>query len=116
MSKRNALRSALLGSSPVFKKEIVEYNGEQYEIRQPSVKARKQLFEKCMDENGKIQTGDFLVWGVIYNTYVPETNELVFEDTDYEVLMAKPSGGILDKLGAIASKLLNVEDDSIEKK
>jgi hypothetical protein len=116
MSKRNALRSAILGKSPVFRKEIVEYEGEKYEVRQPSYKARKELFNKCMDENGKIATGEFLTWGVIYNTYVPDSDELVFEESDYDVLMSMPSGGILDKLGSVASKLLNAEDGPIEGK
>jgi hypothetical protein len=32
------------------------------------------------------------------------------------VLMSMPSGGILDKLGSVASKLLNAEDGPIEGK
>lgn len=116
MSIRDDLRSKILGKAPVFKSEIVEYDGCKYEVRQPSVRSRKNLFEKCMDEEGRVKTGDFLTYGVIYNTYVPGTNDLVFEETDYDVLMNQPSGGILDKLGAVASTLLNTEDESVEKK
>lgn len=116
MSIRDNLRSKILGKSHVFKSEVVEYDGDQYEVRQPSVKSRKMLFKKCMSEDGRIDTGDFIAWGVIYNTFVPGTDELVFEETDYEVLMSLPSGGILDKLGTVASAMLNVEDEPVEKK
>lgn len=115
MSNRDDLRSAILGSAPKFAKEEVEVNGKVFEIRQPTNKARRDLFKKAVDESGKIDMLEFLVWGVIYNTYDPESGKHVFEDTDYDVFMNMPSGGMLDKLGEIASRLLNVEAD-IEKK
>ena len=115
MSNRDDLRSAILGAVPVFAKEVVEVSGKEYEVRQPTNKARRDLFKKAVDEAGKIDMMDFMIWGVILNTYVPDTNELVFEDTDYDVFANKPSGGPLDKLGEAATRLLNVEVD-VEKK
>ena len=115
MSLRDQIRTATLGSGAKFKSEVVEYNGIEVEIRQPSVKVRTELFNKCMDENGRVKMTEFLVWAMIYNTFVPNTEELVFEEEDYDSLMARPAGGFLDKFGNKASELLNVEDD-IEKK
>jgi len=59
---------------------------------------------------------DMILWGAIYCTYVPGTDDKVFEESDYAVLSEQPSGGIVDKLGKVALDLLNVEDGNIEKK
>lgn len=115
MSNRDDLRSAILGSNPEFAKEVVEVNGREFEVRQPTNKARRDLFKKAVDDSGKIDMLEFLVWGIIYNTYDPKSGQHVFEDTDYDVFMNMPSGGYVDKLGEAASKLLNVDSD-IEKK
>ena len=115
MSLRDTVRAATLSQDVKFKSKIVEYNGIEVEIRQPSVKSRDELFKKCVDEDGKVNTTTFLAYGVINNTFIPGTNELIYEDSDYDVMVSKPAGGFLDKFGAIASELLNVDDD-IEKK
>lgn len=115
MSKRDTLRSAVLGKKPTFRSEIVEYEGEKFEIRQPTNKARRDLFKKATDESGKIDMMDFVMWAVIYNTYEPGTDTTVFEESDYDVLANLPAGGVVDKLGEVASKLLNVEDDTGKK-
>ena len=115
MSNRDELRSAILGAAPKFAKEEVEVNGKVFEVRQPTNKARRDLFKQAVDDSGKIDMLEFLIWAVIYNTYDPKSGEKVFEDTDYDVFANMPAGGMLDKLGEAASKLLNVEAD-IEKK
>lgn len=114
-SIRDDLRAATLGAKAEFKKEIVSFGGVELELRQPSVKQRKDLFKRCMDENGRVEAMEYLTWGVLYCTFVPGTNERVYDDTDYDALMEKPSGGFLDKFGAIIGALMNVDDD-IEKK
>ena len=115
MSVRDAIRKATLGTTAKFKSEKVKFNGVEVEIRQPSVKGRKELFHRCMDEAGRVDTMEFLTWGVIYNTYVPGTDELVFEDSDYDALVSRPSGGFLDKFGEVAARLMNEEEDSEKK-
>jgi hypothetical protein len=115
MSKRDALRSAILGKKPTFRSEIVKHEGESYELRQPSNKSRRDLFKKVTDEAGRIDMMDFVLWAVIYNTYEPGTDNTVFEESDYDVLANLPAGGVVDKLGDVASKLLNVEEDSGKK-
>jgi len=115
MSIRDSIRSATVGSKAEFKKEIVEFNGRKVEIRQPSVKVRRELFKRCMDDQGRVDSMDFLVWAVIYNTYVPGTDERVYDEEDYDAFISKPAGGFMDKFGEVASKLMNVEE-STEKK
>ena len=116
MSKRNALRSAILGSTPAFRKEIVTFEGNEYEVRQTTRKIRGELFKKCTKENGQMDALEMLLWGAIFCTFEPGSNERVFEEADYAVLSEQPTGGIVDKLGKVAMELLNVEDESIEKK
>lgn len=111
MSQRDAIRAATLGQNVPFKKEVVNYNGVDVEIRQPSHKSRRELFKKCTDESGKVDMLAFLAYAVILNTYVPGTEETVFEESDFEVMVAKPAGGFLDKYGSVAASLLNVEED-----
>lgn len=115
MSKRDSLRSAVLGTKPVFAKEVVKIGDQEFEIRQPTVKARNDTIKRAMPEPGKLDMMEYTLWAVINNTYEPGTNELVFEPSDYDVLVGLPSGGVLDQLGEVAIKLLNVDQD-IEKK
>lgn len=117
MSVRDQIRAATLGEKSEFRSEVVKYNGVEVEVRQPSVKARKELFKRCMDEAGRVDTMEFLTWSVIYNTYVPNSNELVFEDTDYDAMVEKPAGGFMDQFGEVAARVMNVEEDEdVEKK
>lgn len=115
MSNRDVLRSKLLGKTPYFRKEIVEYEGERYEVRQPTVKARGDLFKRAMKGDDKVDMMEFSLWAVILNTYDNEGN-LVFEEGDYEIMTGQPTGGLLDKLSEAATKLLNVEEDDNKRK
>lgn len=108
---RDKLRAKTVGKSPKFRKEIVTYDGDEFEIRQPSQETRKELFEKAKTPDGKVDNFTALVWGVINQTYIPGTEEKVFEETDFDSLMARPAGGFIDSFGAVALSLLNVEDD-----
>ena len=110
-SIRDQIRAATLGEKAEFRNEVVDYNGIKVELRQPTVKARKQIMDKAVKDNGNIDILMFMTWGVIYNTYVPDTNDLVFEDADFDAMMEKPTGGFLDKFGAKISELLNIEED-----
>ena len=115
---RDTLRQATLGAKKHFRKEIVEFNGQEFEIRQPTIKSRSELRAKCttVTKDGvSFDTFEFLVWSVIQNTYVPNTDERVFDDTDYNVLVENPTGGFMDKFSEIASKLLNVDTETKKK-
>lgn len=109
-SLRDQIRAATLGQTAEFKKEIVKYNGVDVEIRQPSNKSRKAIMAKSMTEDGKVDFADFMAYAVIENTYVPDTDELVFEATDYDVMLSKPTGGFMDRFGTTTSELMNVEE------
>lgn len=107
---RDSIRKALLGSKSEFKKEVVKFNGVKVEIRQPSMKARRDIMKRATNEKG-VDVLEFIVWSVIENTYVENTEEKVFESADYDALMEKPTGGFIDKFGEVASKLMNIDED-----
>lgn len=111
MSKeRDAILTATIGAKKVFRKEVVEFNGVKVEIRQPSNKSRRELLKRVRDKDGTIDPLEFLVWSVIENTYVPDTEEKVFEPGHYDALMEQPVGGFLDKFGEVAAEVFTPKE------
>lgn len=118
MANRDELRSITVGKKPAFAKEIVEWEGKKFEIRQPSIRSRRELRSKATsvkDGDVVVDFFNFLIWAVIENTFVPDTDEKVFEETDYDLLMDFPTGGFMDTFGEVAAKLLNVEVETKKK-
>jgi hypothetical protein len=128
-SKRDALREKALAGREA-KAVLVEFEGEQYEIRAPSVRARNKILEKAgayaaaADKSGKkqVDAAALQVAAVIACTYAPRTEEeirqgvepeRVFDDSDFEVLVNKPAGDITDALGEVAIKLVNVSAEKV---
>jgi hypothetical protein len=50
------------------------------------------------------------VWSVISNTYVPDTSDKVFDESDYDIMIKQNSGSFVDKFGAEIAELMNVEE------
>jgi hypothetical protein len=119
-SLRDILRNAVLGAKPNFKTSVVEVDGQKYEIRQPTNKQRSVIMKSSRVENskGEKEADDLMLTlnAIIALTYVPDTEEKVFEPTDYDMLSSLPAGGITDKLGNKAIQmLLNVGEDEVGK-
>ena len=110
MSVRDNIRKATVGKATNFRKEVVEYNGEKVELRQPSIKVRNELFKRS-SKNDTFDMSDFLVWSTIYSAYVPNTNERVFEETDYDTLIEMPTGSFVDEFADKIAELMNVKKD-----
>jgi len=111
MSNRDDIRKALLSGKSEFKSKSVTVCGIDVEVRQPSVKSRRDLMKRATNEDGVIDTGEFLVWSVIFNTFVPDSKELVFEPADYDALVEKPVGGFMDGIAEVAAEMMNVDSD-----
>lgn len=109
MSDLKSIRAALLGAKVEFASKEVTVCGIKVEVRQPSVKSRRDLFKRATID-GVMDSSEFMVWAVIYNTYVPNTEERVFEDTDYEALVERPVGGFMDQISESAAEMMNVEE------
>lgn len=111
-SIRDQIRAATLGKKTQFKTKEFVYEGITVEFRQPNLKDRQLLINKSKTKDGEFDFVEFLVWSVISNTYVPGTDERVFENSDYESMISKPSGSFVDKFGAEIAEIMNVEDDA----
>lgn len=107
---RNKIRAATIGAKKNFRSEVVEYNGVEVEIRQPTVRARKTLYNECRDKDGNVDPMEFLVWCVVHCTYVPGTDDLVFEVGDHEAMLDQPAGSFVDQFGEKASELFNAAE------
>lgn len=133
---RKQIRSKTVGAKSEFKSKKEEVNGVEIEVRQPSVAARGKIMQRSRDnektqqiargksskdKNAKdVDTQDILssldygkmqVWAVIMCSYVPDTDERVFDESDFDSLYNRPSGGFIDRLSTIAMNLMNVEPE-----
>lgn len=108
-AKRDALRAATLGTAPVRSSRAVEWGGEHYEVRSPTIAQTRRL------ANLSKQAGsdDFkaLVHGVIQTVYIPGTDERVFNEKDEEALLAR---GMRDFIGAFARALKELGEEEME--
>ncbi len=121
MSLKNKLRNATIGKPPKFRSEIITIEGEEFEIRQPSMETKAELMRKSKlrfgtSEQDQMERIDILalqVWSVIYCTYVPDTDEKVFSAADFDALKAMPTGSFVDKISGLTTQLMQelVEED-----
>jgi len=113
---KSKLRELTIGKKPEFKKEIVEWEGQEFEIREPSVFVRGQIMNKSgmnvtNTDNPDINFSDAQIASVIYCTYVPETDERVFSEKDVPMLREQPSGSFVDEFSRVAMRLMNREPE-----
>ena len=111
-SIRDKIRSVTLGKPVQFKSKKFEYEGIEVEFRQPNLKDRQLLINKARNKDGEFDFIEFIVWSVISNTYVPDTNEKVFDESDYDVMVKQNSNSFVDKFGGEIAELMNVEEDA----
>ncbi len=132
---RTQLRNSLLGSAPQFitrrvkfKRPILaemsdpagnftgymfqgfEETPVEVEVRQPSIRQRNQLYDKCRDKDGNLDTMEFVLQSLIEFVYDPESGEHIFEQTDRDALLAQPAGGFVDQFTGVAMELLTLEE------
>lgn len=110
---RNKLRAALLKSSQ-SKSQIVDIEGFKVEVRYPTVGVREKLIKQST-KNGELDNYEFIFRAVVSLTFVPGTDESIFELTDKDILYSQSTGGTYDQLISKVSEVLNVEED-LEKK
>jgi hypothetical protein len=96
---RNDIRSKILDEK--IRKMVVELDdGVQVEVRQMAI---GQMLDAVAELDNKKRMASYL----ISCCFVPGTEEFVFEDSDFDVLMGLPAGGYYQKLmDAINAQLL----------
>ena len=134
MSKRDELRAATLGAvkprrcvmvywppKPPAKdaEPAVPWDGDEFEVREPSVREYARLKDEAGIKGGKPVTYEigarYAALQVIACTYEPGTDKRVFEPADMDALMNLPeSGSFLDELYSAVRALL-VEADAAGK-
>ena len=117
MELRNKLRAVTIGAVKKPRSKVLEINGEKLEVRQPTIKQRDDLRSKCIDriplDNGdfemKLDSIAYQIWGVILFTYIPGTNERVFENADFDLMANSFTGSFVDDLYEVFVELSNVD-------
>lgn len=119
MSTRDRLRAKTVGAAKRFREEIVEFEGEKFIVRQPSVAQRSAILQRARvatNDKGQLAAemdmAALQVWATICCTYATGEEKPLFEEGDVESLMGQPSGGFVDLFGNTALKLMNVEAEN----
>lgn len=107
---RAEMRAAIFNVAPSFASELVQVEGIEYLVRQPSVDERSIIYLRAGVTGGDVKQMNLAalqVWSVVSCTRVPVSEELVFEVADVPSLLARPAGGLVDKLAEVAMRLMN---------
>lgn len=101
ISTRDAIRSKVLGETHKPKSKVVEFFGTQVEIRQPTLGS---IIEAQSSEDPKRGIIEIL----LNRTFVPGTDDRVFDDADEAVLRNLPFGEDLIRVSQALSELSDV--------
>lgn len=102
---RNKLRASILSTEKLKPKAIlVDFFGEQIEVRQPNLQAVLSISSASAEDRQSA-----MVDMIIAYAYVPETDERVFEESDREQLLQMPFGSDFTRLQKAISSLSNVD-------
>lgn len=119
-SMRDKIRQKTIGAKKQFKSKIVEIDDHlKIEVRQPSIAKRGKIMKKSKAQTGdveKIDLAELQVWGTILCCYEPDTNNRIFDESDYNSLKNMPGGGWADDIFTAVSEVINVEDVDQTKK
>jgi len=104
---RKAIRAALLGKRHEPKSKIINIWGIDLELRQASLST---MLDAQVSEDTKVNAVNM----IIRYSYVPGTDELVFEDTDRDEILSWPFGEELQLLQDTVMELTGVDIDGAE--
>lgn len=102
--EKKATRAEIRGrifSSKKLNSEIVEFFGVRLELRQPTLESIIEARSANSDRAAMVGT-------LIKQAFIPETDELIFDDTDYEELVKLPFGPDFVRVANALEKLSNV--------
>lgn len=92
------LRAAALGKEQAQKVEYVEIGDLKFEIRRLTIAQQKYIARVAVKKDGKPDDIEAAVLTVIYSTYVPGTDELVFNEKDKDELKSKSIDDWLERV------------------
>jgi hypothetical protein len=114
MSNKDKLRALTVGAHKEFGKEVVEFDGEKFLIKQPTVKQRNMIFQAAKIASGDAEKIDLAKMQILATIYCvcTEDGEPIFTLEDYESLENQPCGGFIDEFSPVVMKLMNVEAEA----
>lgn len=104
---RQDLRDKLLGHAPKPKRKLITLFGSDIELQQPTLRA---ILDAQKVQDDKARSVDM----IIGYTYVPGTNEKVFEPADSEVILNWPFDKELLDLQLAVAELTGVDIQTAE--
>jgi len=117
-SKRDALRSALLGKPKRISKIIEIAEGVEIEIRQPTVGSRSRIMNAAGVSASSQDLNDLAaiqIAAVVNCSFVPGTSERIFDAADRGVLEELPTNQWFDEVAGVALDLMNSEPEKAGK-
>lgn len=102
---RDEIRTALLSKVPEAKSKSITIFGVNIELRQPSLGS---IMDTRENDDAKSRAADMIV----KYAYVPGTDDLVFEDTDVQMILKWPFGEDLLELQTAITELTGLDIDS----
>lgn len=113
-SLRDRLRTAAFSTEGAVKSTILNFNGEEFELKAPTVGLRQDLLKKATVD-GALDPIELYIWLAIECSCEPGTKNKIFADTDYNTFKGLYSGGFLDELIEVCPTLLNINKPDDQK-
>ena len=117
---KDRIRAASVGSMPKPKSVIVDLSDNEdepmlVEVRQPTPRQRQDYLEKCRDEDYTVDSLKMQLYGVIDFTYVPGTDEKVYDEADFDAMANSGLGSFIDKISEVFVELCNTDHKNAKK-
>lgn len=108
-STRDALRAKVFSSENTrFKREKLNFKGSELELQQPNL---EQVAELWAQPNGTTRA----IFALVKLGFIPGTDERLFEDEDFDNLIAMPYGPEMTRLHEILGNFLTGDIKEAEK-
>ena len=106
---RNTLRQRLIGETPAYESKIVGLFGMKVEVRQPT-------FDAIINAREIDDARQRSVSMIIKYCYVPDTDELIFNEMDFEAILKWPWGKDMTALQTAITDLTHLDIGGAEEK
>jgi hypothetical protein len=122
MDTKSKIRAATVGKKKYFRSKIVEVEGVSIEIREPNKIIKQQIVEKSQEPTKKgsndipINFLDWKIWHIVECSFVPGTEDKIFDETDIPNLTGGPVGDFAGKLWDELEDIISAEEDVKEAK
>lgn len=100
---REALRAELFQKKHVFKSKLIDFLGQQVEVRQPSIGEILNF-----QEEDEASSKDSFIDALVRFCFVPGTDDKLFDSEDAERIMSLPQGEWVSGFNSAVAELFEV--------